>query len=100
MLLTFCLAAIIFQSVTIKNFHSIKSDALVYQSVNGQLGLFEEENQTTPTNILEEEEDDFNSNSIFLSSNRYGHLTRQFLLLQEYLFSEHHPEIVSPPPQG
>ena len=101
MLVAFCAAAIIFQNINLKNYYSVKAqqEASVDQSFSGQLGLLEEENQTS-NNTLEEEDDEFKIDSILFASEHCEHLTLQFLILQERLFSENHSEIVSPPPQG
>ena len=101
MLIAFCAAAIIFQNINLKNYYSVKAqqESSVDQSFNGQLGLLEEENQTS-NNTLEEEDDEFKIDSILFASQHCDHLTLQFLVLQERLFSEHHSEIVSPPPQA
>lgn len=101
MLIAFCAAAVIFQNINLKNYYSVKAqqEASVDQSFNGQLGLLEEENQTS-NNTLEEEDDEFKIDSILFASQHCEHLTLQFLVLQERLFSEHHLEIISPPPQG
>jgi hypothetical protein len=102
MLIAFCAATIVFQNINLKNYYSVKAkqEASVDQSFNGQLGLLEEENQTTSNNTLEEEDDDFNTEFSFLASQSHGNLTLQFLVLQERLFNDHHPEIISPPPRG
>lgn len=101
MLVAFCVAAIFFQNINLKNYYSTKvqQEASVDQSFNGQLGLLEEENQTS-NNKLEEEEDEFKVGSILFSSQYCEQLTRQFLVIQERLFNEHHLEVISPPPQG
>ena len=102
MLIAFFAATIIFQNISLKNYYSVKiqKEDAIAQSFTGQLGLLEEENQTTPTNTLQKEEDDFKSEYTFLASQHYELLTLQYLVLQEHVFSEHHPEIVSPPPQA
>lgn len=101
MLVAFCVAAIIFQNINLKNYYSIKvqQEASVDQSFNGQLGLLEEENQTS-NNTLEEEDDEFKIDSIFFAAQHYEQLTQQFFIIQENLFRENHSEIISPPPQG
>ena len=101
MLLAFCAATIIFQNLNLKNYYSTmaKKESLA-QSFNGQLGLLEEETQSTPNSTMEEEDDDFATESILLFSHRFDILTIQYFLIQEQLFSDHHPEIISPPPQA
>jgi hypothetical protein len=103
MLAAFCAATIVFQNINLKNYYSVKAqqEASVDQSFNGQLGLLEEENSTSSnTTTLEEEDDEFKIESILFSAQHHELLTLQFLVIQEHLFSEHHPEIVSPPPQA
>ena len=102
MLIAFCAATIIFQNLNLKNYYTIKAQqkGSLTQSFNGQLGLLEEENQTTPTDNLEEEDNDLNSESIFLASHHFEIITLQYVFLQEHLFEEHHPKIISPPPQA
>jgi hypothetical protein len=102
MLIAFCAATIIFQNINLKNYYSVKAqqNGSLTQSFNGQLGLLEEENQTTPLDNLEEEDDDFNSESIFLAAQHFEIITLQYVSLQEQLFKEFHSEIISPPPQA
>lgn len=102
MLVAFCAATIVFQNINLKNYYSVKAqqEASVDQSFNGQLGLLEEENQTSANNTQEEEEDEFKIESILFSSQHCEQLTLQFLDIHDRLFSEHHPEVISPPPQG
>lgn len=102
MLAAFCAATIVFQNINLKNYYSVKAqqESSVDQSFNGQLGLLEEENQTSSNNTLEEEDDEFKIESILFSSQHFEQLTHQFIVIQEHLFSEHHPEVISPPPQG
>ena len=102
MLLAFCAATIIFQNMNLKNYYSVKAKKeSLAQSFNGQLGLLEEETQSsTPNSTMEEEDDDFASESILFVSQRYELLTFQYFLIQEETFNDHHPEIVSPPPQA
>lgn len=102
MLIVFCAGLIVFQNIIISNNYQLKAqqeDSLV-QSFNGQLGLIEEENQSTTSNTLEEEDDDFKTESVFPSFKFFEHLMSQHLVLQDRIFSEHHPEITSPPPRG
>lgn len=102
MLIAFSAATIIFQNMNLENYYSVKAQQTgsITQSFNGQLGLLEEENQTAPTDNLEEEDDVFNTDSIFLASQHFELITLQYVHLQEHLFEEHHPTIISPPPQG
>ena len=101
MLIAFCAATIIFQNMNLKNYYStLAQKKSLAQSFNGQLGLLEEEAQSVPNTIMEEEDDDFATESILLVSQRYALLTLQYFLIQEQLFNEHHPEIISPPPQS
>ena len=102
MLIAFCAATIIFQNINLKNYYSVmaKKGSLA-QSFNGQLGLLEEETQSSaPNTLMEEEDDDIATEDILFVSQRFELLTLQYVTLQEQLFREHHPEIVSPPPRG
>jgi hypothetical protein len=102
MLIAFCAATIIFQNMNLKNYYSVKAQqkGSITASFNGQLGLLEEENQTTPTDTMEEEDDNLNSESIFLAAHHFEIIALQYVFLQEKSFEEHHLEIVSPPPKG
>ena len=66
------------------------------------LGGMEDSQSSSSTESYKEmeEDDDFKSEYTFLASQHYELLTLQYLVLQEHVFSEHHPEIVSPPPQA
>ena len=102
MLIAFCAATIIFQNLNLKNYYSViaKKESLA-QSFNGQLGLLEEETQSSaPNTFSEEDEDDMATEGILFVCQRFELLTLQYVILQEQLFSEHHPEIISPPPQA
>jgi hypothetical protein len=101
MLLAFCAATIIFQNINLKNYYSTKAQKeSMGQSFNGQLGLLEEESQTIPSDTLEDEVDDFTTESCFFVAQHCESITFQYFLIQEKLFDEHHPEITSPPPQA
>ncbi len=102
LLIAFFAATIIFQNVNLKNYYGVKiqkEDALV-QSFTGQLGLLEEDNQSTPTSTLEEEEEDLKPESFFPASKYVECLVLLHLVLQEQRFSEHHLEITCPPPRS
>lgn len=101
MLLAFCAATIIFQNINLKNYYSTKAQKeSMGQSFNGQLGLLEEESQTIPSDTLEDEVDDFTTDSVFFVAQRYALITFQYFLIQEKLFNDHHTEVISPPPQA
>ncbi len=102
MLVAFCSATIIFQNISLKSYYSLKAQqkGLVGQSLSSPLGLMEEENQTTGADTLEEDSDEFTAGSIFSALVRCEVLTLRYVLIQEQLFKEHHPEIVSPPPKA
>ena len=102
MLIVFCAGLILVQNLNLSNNYQLKSqqeDTLI-KSFNGQLGLMEEENQSSASNTLEEEEEDFKTESVFPVSKFFERLMSQHLAIQEIIFSEHHPEITSPPPRG
>lgn len=101
LLVAFCAATICFQNTNLKNYYSVKAqqESSIDQSFNSQLGLLEEENQTNSNKTLEEEDDEFKLDSIFLASQHCEQLALQFLILQESLFSDQNSEVVSPPPQ-
>src|SRR6187399_1402325 len=89
MLIAFGAATIIFQNLNLKNYYSVmaQKDSLT-QSFNGQLGLLEEETQSSaPNPIIEEDEDDMATEGILLVCQRFELLTLQYVTLQEQLFS-------------